>query len=210
MKNFSKIAISVLFIIIGICFFNFTFAANLKVDVNFNGEKIKMTSDTPDMTWNINNLLPGESDKTELIISNTGSKKVDVKFNATIENGHDLAEVLNFKVFKVASNANEEDEKVFEGKYSNFKNLEVSLESGKTQSYRIETSLPMEIGNEFQNKECTVKLNFNATGIENEKPKVETDVVEPQTGESYAVYVIFGVLVLAVVGLVLTFFKKRD
>ena len=154
MKKTLKIAfISVIFII-ALLFVNKTNAANLNVDVNFDGEKIKMTSQTPDMTWNINNLLPGEKDETILTVNNTGKKPVDVKFIANLVEGTELAKVLDIQIIKLVSDTNKKEDEFFNGKYSELMNISVQLESEKTQSFKIITSLPKETGNEYQNKAC--------------------------------------------------------
>ena len=80
------VIIALLTAIIALITANSAYAANYNLDVNCNGKTIKMTSNTPNMTWNITNLLPGESEETTLTIANVGTKKVDVSFKATIEN----------------------------------------------------------------------------------------------------------------------------
>ena len=82
---------------------NSAYAANYNLDVNCNGKTIKMTSNTPNMTWNITNLLPGESEETTLTIANVGTKKVDVSFKATIENGIEVAKILDIKIIKLTN-----------------------------------------------------------------------------------------------------------
>lgn len=238
----SKFAIIVLILILGLIITsNSVFAANLSVNVNFDGKTIEMTSETPDMTWTVNNLLPGETEETVLTIANTGTRKVDVSFIATIESGEELANVLNIKVIKLANgDTQKEDEVFFNGKYSELMNISVSLEKEKSQVYKIVTSLPEEIGNEFQKKECKVKLSFRASGIEDaeptpepepekpeptpepEKPEPEeptppkevvTDEIKPvQTGESRAIYAVIAVLVIAGIVLVVTLCmgKKKE
>lgn len=218
MKKTLKIAfISVIFII-ALLFVNKTNAANLNVDVNFDGEKIKMTSQTPDMTWNINNLLPGEKDETILTVNNTGKKPVDVKFTANLVEGTELAKVLDIQIIKLVSDTNKKEDEFFNGKYSELMNISVQLESEKKQSFKIITSLPKETGNEYQNKACKTKLSFVATGYKDKEPskpeqppeKVETEViVPPTTGEGNVIYIVVGVLVVAVVGVVVSFVVSK-
>lgn len=234
MKLKSKKIVSIvvlLFILSLICSYSMVFAANLNVNVNFDGKQIEMTSETPDMTWTINNLLPGEEDSSILTISNIGTRKASVEFTATIEEGKDLADVLDIQIIKLANDSQKEDKEVFSGKYSELQTLNVELDSDKIQNFKIITSLPIETGNEFQNKECKVKLSFLAKGIEDVEPEPEpeveptpepeppkeiiTDVIKPvQTGESKTIYIIVGVLVVAAIILIVTFFigkgKKKD
>lgn len=216
-------------------------AANLGLNVNFDGKKIEMTSETPDMTWQIKNLLPGETDETELTIYNIGKKNTTIKFLPKIEEGKELADILNVKIIKLAGENISKDEEFFNGKYSEIMNMGLSLDAGKTQKYKIITTLPSEAGNEYQKKECKVKLAFVASGIEDEEKKPEpekpdepdvpekpekpeepeepeeepqkeitTDEVKPvQTGESKMIFAVVGVLALAVIILIITFFKGR-
>lgn len=210
------VIIALLVAIIALITANSVYAVDYNVDVNCNGKTIKMISNTPNMTWNITNLLPGETEETTLTISNVGTKKVDVSFKATIENGTDVANILDIKIIKSANNdTQKEDEKVFDGKCSDLKSVNISLEKGKKQSYKIITYLPKETGNEFQEKECVVKFDFIATGKQDTEPPKEiiTDEVKPpQTGETYAIYIIAGILGIAVIALVVSFIigKKKE
>lgn len=211
MKNISKITISIIMFIVLMCFINTVSAANLSLNINFNGKEIKMTSDTPDMSWSVDNLLPGNSDETLLTIKNTGTRDVDVTFIAKVESGEELADILNIKIIKLANNDQKTDKELFDGKYSELTNLELSLEKGKTQKYKIITSLSKETGNEFQNKECKVKLSFIAEG-EGPEQVVTDKVEEVQTGETRTIYKVIAVVVVAFVILLVTFFvgKKKE
>lgn len=210
------VIITLLLSIIALITANSVYAENYNVDINCNGKTIKMTSNTPNMTWNITNLLPGETEETILTIANVGKKKVDASFKATIEHGTDVANILNIKIIKLANNdTQKEDEKVFEGKYSELKSVSLSLENNKKQSYKIITYLPKETGNEFQEKECIVKFDFRATGLQDTQPPKEIvidEVKPPQTGETYAIYIIAGVLGIAVIALIVSFIvgKKKN
>lgn len=228
MQKFVKTFLCLVFFAIIICLSNTIYAANLNVNVNCDGKKIEMTSETPEMTWIIENLLPGGSDETILTFHNTGKKFVDISFIPKIENGKDVADILNVKVIRLTSETVKKEEELYNGKYSGLGNMGLSLESGKSQSYKIITSLPMETGNEFQNKECVVKFHIKASGTEDkpvisepetQKPEIpeveppsqlETEVIKPvQTGESRVIYIIVGVLVVAVVALAGTFWFVR-
>ena len=92
------VIITLLLSIIALITANSVYAENYNVDINCNGKTIKMTSNTPNMTWNITNLLPGETEETILTIANVGKKKVDASFKATIEHGTDVANILNIKI----------------------------------------------------------------------------------------------------------------
>lgn len=227
MKKCLKTFLCLVFFAIIICLSNKIYAANLSVNVNCDGKKIEMTSETPEMTWTIENLLPGGSDETILTFHNTGKKFVNISFIPKIENGKDVADILDVKIIKLTSDTVKKEEEFYNGKYSGLVNMGLGLESGKSQSYKIITSLPIETGNEFQNKECVIKFHIKASGTEDkpepepETPKqeipeedppkqIETDVIKPvQTGESRVIYIIVGVLVVAVVAFVGTFWYVR-
>lgn len=230
MKKCLKTFLCLVFFAIIICLSNKIYAANLSVNVNCDGKKIEMTSETPEMTWTIENLLPGGSDETILTFHNTGKNFVNISFIPKIENGKDVADILDVKIIKLTSETVKKEEEFYNGKYSGVVNMGLGLESGKSQKYKIITSLPIETGNEFQNKECVVKFHIKASGTEDkpepapETPKqeipeedppkqIETDVIKPvQTGESRVIYIIVGVLVVAVVAFVGTFWyvKKKN
>ena len=231
MKKVLKTFLCLMFFAISIFLVNSTYAANFNVNINCDGKKIEMTSETPEMTWQINNLLPGGSDETILTMHNVGEKFVNISFIPEIENGKDVADILEVKIIKLAGDTQKKDEEFYDGKYSQLINMGLGLESKKSQSYKIITSLPLETGNEFQNKECTIKIHIEASGVENkplipedemvaeqpdekELPKqLVTDVVKPvQTGESRIIFVIIGVFVIAIIMLVASFcyIKKKN
>ena len=107
-------------------------AANLNVQVNCTGKTIKMISETPDMTWTIKNLLPGEKDESTVTIENVGVKKVDVDLTAKIESGEDLTNILDLKIIKIKSE-NSEEQELYSGKYSELKSVKVSIESNNKE-----------------------------------------------------------------------------
>ncbi len=228
MKKLSKITATIITIILGFCLItNVSFAANLYVDVKCDGKTIQMTSKTPEMTWTINNILPGETEETTLKISNTGKKEVNVEFIATIEQGKEVADVLEIKIINISDNLQGKSEQIYNGKYTDLTNVNTYLDKNDSQEFKIITTLPENVGNEFQEKECIVKFNFVARGMQDEEPKSEpkdepaetpakeiitTEVKTPQTGESYAIFIIMGILAIAIIILCITFVisKKRD
>lgn len=224
MKSTTKKILTMLTVIfIGLLINSTVFAANLNVQINCNGKTIKMTSETPDMTWKVTNLLPGEKDESTLTIENVGTKKVDVDLKAKIESGEELTQMLDLKIIKLQSNSGAEQE-LFSGKYSELKSVNVNIEKGNKETYKFVTSLPVETGNEYQGRECVVKLGLTASG-EEDKPetpkdepkdepkkekKITTDKVEsPQTGEGIILYVVGGVLIIAFVIFLITFILNR-
>ena len=236
MKSTTKKIITMLTVIfIGILINSTVLAANLNVKINCNGKTIKMTSETPDMTWTVSNLLPGEKDESTLTIENIGTKKVDVDLKAKIESGEDLAQIVDLKIIKLQSDSGAEQE-LFSGKYNELKSINVNIENNKKETYKFVTSLPTETGNEYQGRECVIKLGLVASGEEDkpetpkdepkeepkdepedepkEEPKKEnkitTDKIEsPQTGEGILLYVVAGVLIIAFVIFLITFIVNR-
>ena len=184
-------------------------AASMKVDVNFDGKKIKMTSETPDMTWNINNLLPGETDITYLTINNTGKKQTEIKFTATLEEGKELAEILDIEIIKLANSNNVKDETVFVGKYKDISKLSFSVDNKTTQDIKIVTTMPIEAGNEYQNKNCKIKIGLTALGEEGTQTEEITPPEEVQTGESRMIFVVGGILIITIVAFAISFWIKK-
>ena len=206
--SIKKFLIALIIISAAITFNTQVLAANFDVHINFNGKTIKMTSETPDLTWTINNLMPSEKDESSIVVKNIGSKNVDLQLTAKIEKGEDLSKILDVKII------NEEDSEVlYSGKYSELTNINVKLESGKSNTYKITTSLPGETGNEFQEKECVVKLYLIASGeLDEPGQTITTDEVEsPQTGEGIIIYGIAIALIIAFAVLSTTYIlNKKD
>ena len=205
-------------------------AANLNLNVDFDGKKIEMTSSTPEMEWAINNMLPGQKEETSLIINSIGSKEVKVELNAKIIEGEDVADVLNLKIIN-----NKTNEVLYEGKYSNIPDINVKIPAKETNTFKIIVELPQEVGNEFQNKKCVIKLTFIAKGEkengekkqnnnnadisiepentsqeENAIEEITTDIINPvKTGESHIIYIVLAVLIITLLILVFSFIKTR-
>ena len=230
-----KLATIASVILLGLIFSNSkVFAANYNLDVNCDGKKIEMISKTPDMTWNVDNMLPGQKDKIVINISNVGPKSVKVEFKATVVEGSDVADILNVKIVKIG---NDSEQVEYDGKYSHMREVVLNLDAGKNQEYKIISSLPEETGNEFQEKQCQMKLNFTATGesdeiVEPPTPAEEegtpekdgttpketvpqkkyittSEIKSPQTGESNAIYIVAGVLIFAFITLGLIYFIQK-
>ena len=207
MRKIIKILKTVIIFAIIVLGVNKAYAAELSVNVSFDGEDIEMTSDTPEMMWTIENLLPGEKDETTLAINNIGKKQVDVVYTVDIENGKDLVDILNIKIVKISK---EKEEQIFNGKYEDLKKFELKLNSDEKQVYKFYTSMPIEAGNEYQNKECEIKFKFLASGV-NKNAEIITDVINPvQTGESYFIYAVFVILAIAIIALVVSFIKHKN
>lgn len=171
-KMIKKVCIIFFIVFLGLMFKQVSNAEELTVFVDFDGKNIEMSSETPDMTFNVKNILPGESKETKLNFISKGKNEVDVEFLASIQNGKELADILSIKIIKLANGDNQlQDEEFFNGKYGELMNMGFHLNPGKTQSYKIITYLPKETGNEFQKKECLVKFNVKASGVEDNEPE---------------------------------------
>ncbi|MBQ8379456.1 MAG: MucBP domain-containing protein [Clostridia bacterium] len=200
----SKIIISVILIITILGIHLESLAASFNLNVLFDGKNISMESETPDMSWNLENFLPGDSDTSSITIHNGGKKTAKVETTISIEEDNRLLEMIDLKV------TNKTGETVFTGKYTELKTIEKSLKPGESETYTAVTSLNVNAGNEYQDKQYKLKFNFKAIGEipygtltvkyvdENgddlEKPTVETKKVTsekynlPETGKSFDGY----------------------
>jgi hypothetical protein len=217
-----KVFIVLTILFVGILASSQVFADDFRVKINCDGKTIKMTSETPDMTWRVNDILPGETDQSTVILQNIGKKKVDVNLSVKIESGEDLVKILDLKIIQKHSSDNQE-KTVFEGKYSDLQSLNVSIDPQQKLTYTFIATLPLDTGNEFQGAECVVKFVLVSSGDadkkseptpeptpEPEPEKIITDDVEPaQTGEGIIIYIIAGVLLIAAIVFLVTFFLNR-
>ena len=207
------------------------YAANLNVNVDFDGTKIEMTSETPEMEWKINNLLPGQSDEVTLIINSIGNKEVKVEFIPEIISESEIAEFLNIKILN-----NKANEILYEGNYSELKTISAKIPKKETNSFKVMVSLPeenvpeaskLEAGNkEFQGKNYTVKFKITAIGEKKTQPQntkernsvegntieeniveeITTNVINPlKVTKSYVIFIVLGVLVVTLIILIIMF-----
>lgn len=213
-----KLTLKKVFIVLTILFISIltssqVFAEDMTVKVNCDGKTIKMTSETPDLTWRVEDILPGETDESTVTIQNIGKKKVDIDLNAKVESGEELTKILDLQIIKTQSS---KEETVYTGKYSDLKTINVSLEPHEKMAYKFIATLPIETGNEFQGKESVIKFVLIATGKKDEPvapdetPEIITDeVVPPQTGEGIIIFIIGGVLLIALIVFLVTIFLNR-
>ncbi len=204
----SKIIISIILIITILGVYVESLAASFSLNVLFDGKNISMESETPEMSWDLDNFLPGNSDTSSITIRNGGKKTATVETTISIEEDTEednrLLEMIDLKI------TNKAGETVFTGKYTELKTIEKSLKSGESETYTAVTSLNVNAGNEYQNKQYKLKFNFKAIGEipygtltvkyvdENgddlEPPTVETKKITsekynlPETGKYFAGY----------------------
>lgn len=165
-------------------------AAIFNLDVSFNGNTMTMTSEEENIGLNALNLLPGQEDLSHIVISNVGSQKVTIYMNATVVNDEDLLEILEISI------TDSKGKELYTGNYADFKKVEISLEKGEKETYAIKTSLPIEAGNEYQDKELNVKFSFEANGEE-----IKVEIENPKTNQSKII--IYGILLAIVLILVI-------
>ena len=154
----SKIIISIILIITILGMYVESLAASFNLNVLFDGKNISMESETPDMSWNLENFLPGNSDTSSITIQNGGKRTATVETTISIEEDTGLLEMIDLKV------TNKAGEVVFTGKYTEFKTIEKSLKPGESETYTAVTSLNVNAGNEYQDKQYKLKFNFKAIG----------------------------------------------
>ena len=164
-------------------------AATFDLDVYFDGKTITMNSEDESIGLNALNLLPGETDNSIINITNKGSQKVTLFVLAKVVDDNDLLEVLNI-VIKDSNGT-----QLYSGNYNEFEKIEISLAKGAKETLNIQTSMPNEAGNEYQNKEANIKFTFEANGK-------EIKIENPKTNQSKTI--IYIVLLTIVAGLVIT------
>ena len=154
----SKIIISLMLIVAILSGTLESLAASFDLAVKFDGKNITMESETTDMSWNLDNFLPGDSDTSTVTIRNSGSKTATVETGISIEEDNGLLEKIELTV------KNSANETVFEGSYTELTTISKELAAGATETYTVVTSLKTDAGNEYQNKKYKLKFNFKAIG----------------------------------------------
>lgn len=154
----SKIIISIMLIISILGIYVESLAASFNLNVLFDGKNISMESETPDMSWNLDNFLPGNSDTSSITIHNGGKKTATVETTISIEEDNGLLEMIDLKV------TNKQGDTVYTGKYTELETIEKSLKPGESETYTAVTSLNVNAGNEYQDKQYKLKFNFKAIG----------------------------------------------
>lgn len=154
----SKVIISLLLIVIILSQYVESIAKSFELKIYFDGKNISMESETTDMSWNINNILPGQSDTSSVTITNSGSKAATVITTINIEEDNGLLEMIDLKVTDKAG------KEVYTGRYNDLKTLSKYLQVGESETYTVETTLNVNAGNEYQNKQYKLKFNFKAVG----------------------------------------------
>lgn len=154
----SKIIITLMLIIAILGIYVESLAATFNLNILFDGKNISMESETPDMSWNLDNFLPGNSDTSSITIQNGGEKAATVETTISIQEDTGLLEMIDLKV------TNKIGDIVFTGKYTEFETIEKNLKPGESETYTAVTSLNVDAGNEYQDKQYKLKFNFKAIG----------------------------------------------
>lgn len=155
-----KKVISIILIIFFIMFIpRCSLAADFDLSVKFDGKSnITMESETEDMNWNLNCLLPGQEDTSTLNVSNDGKAPVKLKMTISIEEDNGLLEMVDVSV------KDKSGTEVYNGKYTEMKEITKTINPGNIESYAIGIGMNVNAGNEYQNKQYKLKFNFVASG----------------------------------------------
>ena len=135
-----------------------SFALDYELQVKFNGKEITMESSTPEMAWDLENFLPGQTDTSSVTIKNSGSKPVTVETIINIEEDTGLLEMIDLTV------KNNKNEVVFDGSYTDLKTISQNLKAKETQKLTVTTKMNVNAGNEYQNKQYKLNFKFKASG----------------------------------------------
>ena len=154
----NKVIISLLLIVIILSQYVESLAKSFELKIYFDGKNISMESETTDMSWNLNNILPGQSDTSSVTITNSGSRAATVITTINIEEDSGLLEMIDLKV------TSKDGKVVYTGRYNDFETLSKYLEVGESETYTVKTILNVNAGNEYQNKQYKLKFNFKAVG----------------------------------------------
>ncbi len=154
----NKVIISLLLIIIILSQYVESLAKSFELKIYFDGKNISMESETTDMSWNLNNILPGQSDTSSVTITNSGNRAATVITTISIEEDSGLLEMIDLKV------TSKDGKVVYTGRYKDLETLSKYLEVGESETYTVETTLNANAGNEYQNKQYKLKFNFKAVG----------------------------------------------
>lgn len=191
------IIISLIVIIIGFSTTS-SLAATFNLDVNYDGEEITMVSNDGEVEFSNLNLLPGETDESYINITNVGKNKVTIYMTAKIIEDEKLIDVLQINVI------NSKNEQLFSGKYSEFTKAEIVLDKNEKETITIKTIMPIEAGNEYQDKLANVEINFEANGKE--------IPVAPQTNQSNVIIysVLIAIVIVLIVALIVLSKKNKN
>jgi hypothetical protein len=220
MVNIKKSVLKVLFISIVLIFFlqgNRVLAANLSVNIDFDGKKIEMTSETPEMEWNIEKLFPGETAETNIVLNSIGSKEVKTEFQLETTN-KEIEEYLTVKVMN-----NKTGEMAYDGKYTEFKNVTAKISSKETNVFKVTIGLPTEIESSIKSENLKIKFKLVAKGeksnqiatatTENEQTntnEISTDIIKPiKKQKSFGIYIVFAIMICVLLILGVAYFKTK-
>ena len=224
-----RIALKLMFISIILTIFlqgKHVLAANLGVNIEFDGKKIEMLSETPEMEWNIDKLFQGEASEATLVINSVGSKEVKADIQLEIENNKELEEHITLKITNSKTG-----EMVYDGKYSEFKQTSTKIPSKQTNIFKVVIGLPTEIENSVKGENIKIKFKLvakgekktsnstnqiteNATELseteQQNQNEITTDIIKPiKKSKSITIYVVFAIMMCILIVLVIAFFKTK-
>ena len=222
-KHIKKV-MAVIFVLVIMQVLSFkVLAANLNLNIDFDGKTIEMLSETPEMKWQTKNMVPGKNYSTTIIINSIGSREVKAEFATEITEGKEYEEYINMKIINSKSN-----ETIYDGKYKDFQNVVEKISAKETKTYTVTISLPEETENKFENNVCTIKFNFTAKGEknvitvanqtetleqtqtqENAEEITTNSIKQIKTSQSYVIFIVLGILVIVLIVLIILFVKTR-
>lgn len=191
-------------------------AANPSLNVEFDGKEIEMTSDNPNMEWNIENIKSGESRENTIVINSIGSKEVKVELSTEILEKAELAEILNIRI-----NNNKTNEILYDGNFANFQKAEIKIPSKETNLINVVVSLPEATENIIENQQIKIKFKFIAKGEKQTQNKqenseesmveiVSTDLIKPiKKSESYTIFIVLGIMIITLIILIIAYIKNK-
>lgn len=214
MKKLIKV---IIFLIVFFLFFiSNVYAASLSLNVDYDGKKIEMTSETPNMEINIENLKSGESRENTIALNSIGSKEVIVEFAGINIDKTEYSEILNIKIINNKSN-----EIIYDGAISAFQNKEIKIPSKETNSINIITTFPVIAENTIEKIDCKINIKItakgekninkiNQEGTENNIEYISTNIINPvKKSKSYIIYFSLGIMVCVLIGLVIAYVKNK-
>lgn len=231
-KIMKKISIIMLILITTIITTN-VYAINLNLNVDFDGKTLEMSSETPEMKWEINNLQPDQTCETILTINSIGNKDVIVDFNIELEDKKELAEYLNIKIENKKTGEN-----LYDGSVIELTKISEKIQAKQTNTYTIKIKAKEEKYSEVQNEKIVIKFKFLSKGIkasienkikelnngneasnnvnedatteENQNEEITTDIIKPiKAKTSYMIIIILAILIITLISMVILYLRIK-
>lgn len=214
MKKIFKI---IIFLVVFFLFFiSNVYAESLSLNIDYDGKKIEMTSETPNMEINIENLKSGESRENTIVLNSIGNKEVIAEFDGLVIDKAEYSEILNIKIIN-----NKSSEIIYEGNITSFQKKEIKIPSKETNSINIITTFPVIAENAIDKIDCKINVKFvakgeknnnknNQEGTENNIEYISTNIINPvKKAKSYVIFVTLGIMVFVLIILIIAYIKNK-